>query len=58
MLCSKLARRKVIKKLKITVLQAYVIEDPNGEKIVVTFYEKELQKTNQTEFKVEKTIKG
>ena len=29
----------------------------NGEEIVGRFYEKELQKTNQTEFKVEKVIK-
>ena len=35
----------------------YVIEDPNGEEIVGTFYEKELQKTNRTEFRVEKVIR-
>ena len=28
-----------------------------GEEIIGTFYEKELQKTNQKEFKVEKVIK-
>ena len=28
--------------------------DLNGEKIVATFYEKELQKTNQKEFRIEK----
>ena len=32
----------------------YVIEDLNGEEIVGTFYEKELQKINQTHFRVEK----
>ena len=32
---------------------AYVISDLNGEEIVGTFDEKELQKTNQTEFRVE-----
>ena len=29
----------------------------NGEKIIVTFYEKELQKTNQKESRIEKVIK-
>ena len=29
----------------------------NGEKIVESFYEKELQKTNQKEFRIEKVIK-
>ena len=28
----------------------YVISDLNGEKIVGVFYEKDLQKTNQTEW--------
>ena len=38
-----------IKKLKNTVPWTYAIEDFNGEEIVRTFYEKELQKTNQME---------
>ena len=29
----------------------------NGKKIVGAFYEKELQKTNQKEFRIEKVIK-
>ena len=29
----------------------YVINDLNGEEIVGTFYEKELRKTNQEEFR-------
>ena len=33
------------------------IEDLNGEEIAWIYYEKELQKANQTEFKVEKVIK-
>ena len=37
----------VIKKVKNTVPQTYVINDLNGEEILGTFYEKELQKTNQ-----------
>ena len=44
----------VISKIKNTVPWAYVINDLNGEKIIGTFYEKELQKTNQKEFRIEK----
>ena len=33
---------------------AYVVSDLNGEEVVETFYEKELQNTNQKEFRVEK----
>ena len=29
----------------------------NGDEIIETFYEKELQKTNQQEFRIEKVIK-
>ena len=46
-----------IKKVKNTVTWAYVISDPKGEEIFGTFYEKELQKTNQKEFRTEKEIK-
>ena len=46
----------VIKKVKNTVPWRYVVRDLNGE-VVGTFYEKELQKTNQKEFRVEKVIK-
>ena len=47
----------VIKKVKNTVPWTYVINDLNGEKIIGTFYEKELQKTNEQEFRIEKVIK-
>ena len=47
----------VIKKVKNTVPWTYVINDLNGEEIIGTFYEKELQKTNQEEFRIEKVIK-
>ena len=47
----------VIKKVKNTVPWTYVINDLNGEEIIGTFYEKELQKTNQKEFRIEKVIK-
>ena len=47
----------VIKKVKNTVPWTYVINDLNGDEIIGTFYEKELQKTNQQEFRIEKVIK-
>ena len=47
----------VIKKVKNTVPQTYVISDLNVKEIIGTFYEKELQKTNQEEFRIEKVIK-
>ena len=47
----------MIKKVKNTVSWTYVINDLSGEEIVGTFYEKELQKTNQQEFRIEKVIK-
>ena len=47
----------VIKKVKNTVPWTNVINDLNGEKIIGTFYEKKLQKTNQQEFRIEKVIK-
>ena len=47
----------VIKKVKNTVSWTYVTEYLKEEKIAGTFDKKELQKTNQTEFRVEKVIK-
>ena len=47
----------VVSKVKDTVPWTYVINDLNGEEIIGTFYEKELQKTNQQEFTIEKVIK-
>ena len=47
----------MIKKVKITVPWTYVIAELDGEEIVGTLYEKELQKTNQREFRIEKIIK-
>ena len=47
----------VVSKIKNTVPWTYVINDLNGEKIIGTFYEKELQKTNQQEFRLGKVIK-
>ena len=48
----------VVKKIKNTVPWTYIISDLNGEEIVGSFYEKELQKANQKEFRIEKVIKG
>ena len=47
----------VVSKIKNTVPWTYVINDLNGEEIIGTFYEKELQKTNQQGFRIEKVIK-
>ena len=47
----------MINKIKNTVPWAYVINDLNGEEIIGTFYEKELQRTSQNEFRIEKIIK-
>ena len=47
----------VIKRIKNTIPWTYVINDLNGEKIIGSFYEKELRKTNQKEFRIEKVIK-
>ena len=43
--------------MKSTAPWTYAIIDLNVEKIIWTFYEKELQKTNQKEFRIEKIIK-
>ena len=34
-----------------------MINDFNGEEIIRSFYEKELQKTSQEEFRIEKVLK-
>ena len=47
----------MITKVKNIVPWTYVISDLNGEEIAGTFYGKELEKTNQKEFRVEKVIK-
>ena len=47
----------VISKIRNAVPWTYVFSDLNGEEITGTFYEKELQKKNQKEFRIEKIIK-
>ena len=44
----------VVKKIKNTVPWAYIIRDLNGEEIIGSFYEKELQKTNQKKLELKK----
>ena len=46
----------IIRKIKNTVPWTYRINDLNGEEIIKTFYEKELQMTNQKEFRLEKVL--
>ena len=47
----------MIKTVKNTVPRTYVTNDLNGGEIIGTFYEKELQKTKQQEFRIEKIIR-
>lgn len=45
-----------IRQFKISIPQTNVLEDLNDEYIVPTFYEIELQKPEQKEFRIEKII--
>ena len=47
----------MIKNVKNTVPWTYIISDLKSEEIVGTFCKKQLQITNQKEFRVEKVIK-
>ena len=47
----------MVKKVKKTVPWTYVISDPKGKEVVGKFCEKELQKSNQKEFRIGKVIK-
>ena len=47
----------LISKIKNTVPWTYIINDLQGEEIIGTFREKELQKANQKEFRIEKLLK-
>ena len=47
----------VDEKIKNTVPWTYIINDLNGEEIIGTFYEKELQSTNQQKFRIERVSK-
>ena len=55
---SKLVRRRFCScKIKNTVPWTYVMNDLNGELITGSFYEKELQKTNQEKFRIQTVLK-
>ena len=47
----------IFKTIKNILPWTYIINDFNGEEIVGIVYEKELQRTNQKEFRIEKVIK-
>ena len=49
--------KNIFAKIKNTLPWKYEINDLNGEKIVGSFHEKELQKTNQRELRTEKVFK-
>ena len=46
----------IVNEIKSTVPWTYTINDLNEEKVIETLYEKELQKTNQKEFRIEKLL--
>ena len=46
-----------MKKVKNTVPWTYIVNDLNNEEIIGSFSEKELQKFNQKEFRIEKILK-
>ena len=48
---------EAFKEVKNAVPWTYVINYINGKEIIGTFYEEELQKTNQQKFRIEKVIK-
>ena len=47
----------VITEIKNTVPYTYIINDLKNEQIIGAFYEKELQKANQEEFRIKNVIK-
>ena len=47
----------IVNEIKNTISWTYTVSALNGEKVIETFYEKELQKTNQKKFRIEKVLK-
>ena len=47
----------IVSKIKDTVPWNYSVSDLNGEEITGSSYEKELQKTSQEKFRIEKILK-
>ena len=52
-----IGQKKFLLLIKLKIQWTYAISDLNGEEITGSFYEKELQKTSQKEFKTEKVLK-
>ena len=47
----------IVNEIKNTVPWTYTISDLNGEKVIGTFYENKLHKTNKKEFRIEEILK-
>ena len=47
----------IVNEIKKTVLWTDTVNDLNDQKVIGTLYEKELQKTNQKKFRIEKVLK-
>ena len=47
----------VVKKIKNTVPSTYLIAHLSGKEVMGSFYEKQLQKSDRKEFRIEKVIK-
>ena len=53
-----IGRKKFLLLVKLkTIPWTYVVSDLNSGKIIESFYEKELQKASQEEFRIEKVLK-
>ena len=46
----------VVSKIRNTVPWTYIVNDLNGEKITGSFYKRELEKTSQEKFRIEKVL--
>ena len=53
-----IGQKKFLLLVKLKIQHRGLISDLNGEEIIGSFYEKELQKTNQKKFRIEKVLKG
>ena len=52
-----IGQKKFLLLVKLKIQHRGLISDLNGEEIIISFYEKELQKTNQKRFRIEKVLK-
>ena len=53
----RIGQKKFLLLIKNRVPWTYVVSDLNDEEITENFYEKELQKTSQEKFRIEKVLK-